>query len=326
MGDLTDWATRVNTFGAAGKPCFLLVDFELRRPEVWSLAELAGAGLRFSFPGYPDSGEIAPAAAPLPSLKTYPLPYNNYLRAFEIVQSGLRRGDSFLTNLTFGVRLRQVLDLGDVYARAEAKYRVLYDPHFVCFSPETFVTIDAGGYVESRPMKGTAPDTAAGRSGLLRNPKEIAEHATIVDLIRNDLSQVARRVRVTDYRYLRAIETATGGLVQTSSKIGGELPHDWPGRLGDILLRLLPAGSVSGAPKPATLNLIRQAERQDRGYYCGIAGYFDGRTFDSCVLIRFIEQLNGEYVFRAGGGITAQSRPEEEYRELLAKVRVPHFT
>lgn len=319
---LDDWRNEVNALGAARRPCFVLLDFELQRPRVWTADDLSTSGLQFSFPGRDRMASRGPAKKI--ALRAEPLAYGDYLRAFELVQGGLQRGDSFLTNLTFPVGIQMTATLADVYHSSDAKYRVLLEPHFVCFSPETFVTIREDGYIESRPMKGTAADTPAGRAGLLRDAKEIAEHATIVDLIRNDLSRVARGVRVTDYRYLRAIETAAGGLVQTSSKIGGQLPGDWAGGLGDLLLQLTPAGSVSGAPKSATLELIRRAEDHPRGYYCGVAGYFDGRTFDSCVLIRFIQLAEGQHYFHAGGGITAYSRPEDEYRELLAKVRIPH--
>jgi len=226
--------------------------------------------------------------------------------------------------LTFPVPVALSCSLEDIYWQSEAKYRIYWPGNFVCFSPETFVTVNEKGYIESRPMKGTALDTDKARAALLNSKKEIAEHATIVDLIRNDLSQVAKGVRVTDYRYFHKIATSRRGLVQTSSKIGGQLAENWKDKLGDILSILLPAGSVSGAPKPATLDIIRSAEGQKRGYYCGIGGYFDGVSLDTCVLIRFIEKrADGSHSFRSGGGITARSSWAEEYAELKAKVRIP---
>ena len=77
---------------------------------------------------------------------------------------------------------------------------------------------------------------------------------------------------------------------RTRHRIGGELKSDFHKHLGDILLKLLPAGSISGAPKPATLDLIRAAEGQKRGYYTGVAALWDGYQLDSCVLIRFLEK------------------------------------
>ena len=324
---MDSWAAALNDYGRRGEPCFFLVDFERARPQVHGLdQETVGAGEaspRFDFPNRPDPA-CHPNGLRFPDLTPHHIDPEVFRRAFAVVQAGLHRGDSFLTNLTFPVPIDLAGDLADVYWLSEAKYRVWLPGQFVSFSPETFVTISPTGYLETRPMKGTTQDSPAARAALLTNPKEIAEHATIVDLMRNDLNQVTTQTRVTDYRYFHKIATSSRGLIQTSSKIGGQLPPDWRATLGDLLARLLPAGSVSGAPKPATLDLIRRAEGQPRGYYCGIAGHFDGTTLDTCVLIRFIEQqADGGYVFRSGGGITARSTWREEYAELCAKVRIP---
>jgi len=320
---LHEWADRLNTMGAARRPCFFLVDFEQDSPQLWALDEEAADQPQFSFPNRPEIRQPPIGLLP-PKLIADHITEDTFKTAFDRVQAGLQRGDSFLTNLTFPTPVDLLGSMEDVYWQSEAAYRVLWPERFVCFSPETFVTISETGYLESRPMKGTALDTIPARRALLESPKEIAEHATIVDLIRNDLSQVAKRVRVTDYRYFHKIATSRRGLVQTSSKIGGQLPQQWTTQLGTILQTLLPAGSVSGAPKPATLAIIRQAEGQKRGYYCGIAGYFDGHRVDTCVLIRFIEQSkNGQHFFRSGGGITARSNWQEEYAELRAKIRIP---
>ncbi len=339
-GNIQAWADRLDALGAAGKPCFFLMDFEQQQPQVWALSEEAANQPRFDFPSRPEAGQ-PPSSLPLVHLDAAHISPDDFQRAFAVVQSGLQRGDSFLTNLTFPTPVHLSWEqvnaqvgltakppatdfLSAIYWQSEAKYRILLPNNFVCFSPETFVTVSTDGYIESRPMKGTTLDTPSARAELLNSRKEIAEHATIVDLIRNDLSQVAKQVRVTDYRYFHKIATSSRGLVQTSSNIGGQLPDDWKSRLGTILATLLPAGSVSGAPKPATLDIIRRAEPGPRGYYCGIGGYFDGVTLDTCVLIRFIEKTSqGNYFFRSGGGITARSKWQEEYAELKAKIRIP---
>lgn len=93
--------------------------------------------------------------------------------------------------------------------------------------------------------------------------------------------------------------------------------------MGDILFDMLPAGSVSGAPKSSTLRIIREAEGEPRGYYTGVFGYFDGQTLDSAVLIRFIEEEQGRMYFRSGGGITAYSDCRSEYEEVIEKVYLP---
>ena len=93
--------------------------------------------------------------------------------------------------------------------------------------------------------------------------------------------------------------------------------------IGDIIVLMLPAGSVSGAPKSATIDLIKKAEGESRGFYTGVFGYYDGTELDSAVLIRFIESQNGQSYYRSGGGITAYSRCEEEYNEVLKKIYLP---
>ena len=313
------WISELNRLGKTRTPCFFLLDFELRKPLIFTNLIRGDCNVRFSFPG-----KVDPAGSGgQPTISAFPISYDRFRAAFDTVQLGLQRGDSFLTNLTFPTPVKSTASLEEIYGATQAKYRVLLPEAFVCFSPETFVTISAEDYIETRPMKGTAPDTLEGIAELMHSDKEIAEHATIVDLLRNDLSRVARRVSVTQYRYLQRVETREGGLVQTSSRIGGQLNPGWPERMGDILSQLLPAGSVSGAPKSATLDLIRRAEGQDRGYYCGIGGYFDGTALDTCVLIRFIERVGEQLYFRSGGGITAYSQPALEYEELNRKIRLP---
>ena len=94
-------------------------------------------------------------------------------------------------------------------------------------------------------------------------------------------------------------------------------------RIGNIIFELLPAGSISGAPKPSTLDIIKRAEGQKRGFYTGVFGYFDGETLDSAVMIRFIEKQKDGFYFRSGGGITINSDMRSEYQEVLEKVYLP---
>ena len=175
-------------------------------------------------------------------------------------------------------------------------------------------------------MKGTIDASLPDACRLLMDDrKEAAEHATIVDLIRNDLSMVSEQVTVTRYRYCDCLETNKGPILQTSSEICGVLPEDYLSHIGDILFRLLPAGSITGAPKPKTMEIIAEAENYERGFYTGVMGYFDGRNLDSAVMIRFIEQENGHLYFKAGGGITGKSDLESEYNEMKQKIYVPIY-
>jgi para-aminobenzoate synthetase component 1 len=228
-----------------------------------------------------------------------------------------------LLNLTFPTKIKTNYTLEEIFYTSEAKYKLLFENKFVVFSPETFVQIK-GSKIFSFPMKGTIDasiENAAEK--LLNDPKELAEHNTIVDLIRNDLSIVAKKVRVENFRYIDEVKTFNKTLLQTSSKIIGELERKYNEKLGEIIFSLLPAGSISGAPKKKTVEIIKEAENYDRGYFTGIFGIFDGSNLDSAVMIRFIENINGELYFKSGGGITFMSNPELEYQEMIDKVYVP---
>jgi para-aminobenzoate synthetase component 1 len=134
---------------------------------------------------------------------------------------------------------------------------------------------------------------------------------------------VASDVRVNRFRYIEKIVTNDKTLLQVSSEISGTLPENYHANLGNIFRKLLPAGSISGAPKKKTLQIIHEAETYSRDFYTGVFGYFDGSKLDSGVMIRFIKKENGKFIFCSGGGITANSNPQTEYNELIDKVYVP---
>jgi para-aminobenzoate synthetase component 1 len=173
-------------------------------------------------------------------------------------------------------------------------------------------------------MKGTIDASMPqAKQTILQNEKEKAEHVTIVDLIRNDLSMVAYNVTVNRFRYVDELKTLQSTLLQVSSEIQGELKPNLG--IGDVLMQLLPAGSISGAPKKKTTQLIREAEQKERGYFTGVFGIFDGENMDSGVMIRYIESTPQGLIYRSGGGITAMSKVEQEYEEATNKVYVPVY-
>jgi len=226
-------------------------------------------------------------------------------------------------NLTFPTGLATNLDLQQIFHLSRARYKVWLKDQFITFSPEPFIRI-VGSSISSYPMKGTinsiAPDA---EKQILDNKKEAEEHLTIVDLIRNDLAIVARNIRVERFRYLEKVKTMQSELLQVSSEIRGQvLPDYWPA-LGSLLEQVLPAGSISGAPKKKTIEIIKKAEGYDRGYFTGMVGLFDGAKFDSGVMIRFIQQTSEGLVYKSGGGITVNSQVEQEYQEMIDKVYVP---
>lgn len=252
----------------------------------------------------------------------HPISFEEYAEKFQLVQAGLKYGDSFLANLTAETPIETNVGLSDIYEHAQAAYKLLVHDQFVVFSPECFIQI-RDQKIYSYPMKGTSSATEQGPDSLQNDPKEQAEHATIVDLIRNDISQVAHPIEVEKYKYIEQVKTHEGNLWQMSSVISGTLMPEFQGKIGQILKALLPAGSITGAPKPATMKLIQDAEGYDRGFYTGIMGEFDGKNLDTGVLIRYIEQRGQHKIFKSGGGITVYADPKKEYDELIQKVYLP---
>jgi len=252
-----------------------------------------------------------------------PLDRENYFARVHQVQTAAREGHTYLLNLCERIPVLKSPHPDILFSAALAPYKVYYRGHFLFFSPEPFVKI-VHGKICTFPMKGTLKIVDPFECGLLlSDPKEMAEHATIVDLLRNDLSQVAHSVRVEKYRYTEIIKRGDSSLCATSSRICGLLKDTVYGHLGDILVSMLPAGSVTGAPKKRTVELIQSIEQTSRGFYTGVSGYFDGEKFDSAVNIRFIEIDGDRLYFRAGGGITIYSDPEKEYNEIVAKTTIP---
>lgn len=249
--------------------------------------------------------------------------FEEYKPKIDYVISEIRKGNSFLTNLTQQTPIYTDAGLEHLFYLAKSKYKLWVKGQFLMMSPETFITIN-GRTIASFPMKGTIDASLPNAEQIILNDtKEKAEHATIVDLIRNDLSIVADSVRVKRYRYIERIKTNTKDLLQVSSEISGELPEDYLQHLGDLLFELLPAGSISGAPKAKTMEIISNAEGYDRKFYTGICGWFDGQNLDTAVMIRFIEELGEGFVFKSGGGVTFMSDPRSEYEELIQKIYVP---
>lgn len=256
-------------------------------------------------------------------IKSSPISFEDYEKKFNIIHSGLLHGDSFLANLTLKTKIETNLSLEEIFYRANSKYKILVKDKFVCFSPESFIQIE-DNKISTYPMKGTIDSSIPNAEKVIMNDyKETCEHNTIVDLMRNDLNIISSNVRVERFRYIDKLKTSRGGILQVSSEIIGDLDYDYHSILGDIFFKLLPAGSISGAPKEATLNLIKNSELEKRGFYTGIFGYFDGKNLDSAVIIRYIEKENEDYYFRSGGGITINSKALDEYNEVINKIYLP---
>ncbi len=322
--NISEFTLEMNRLGRAKVPFLFVIDFEMEKPVLIALRDVDPEKILYDVNGITNSPPRMRTSRGT-VLKKIPVTADAYKTKFDKVAGHLGYGDSFLTNLTIKTEISLDAPLRDVFFNCRAKYKLLFGEEFLVFSPEIFVQI-RDNKIFSYPMKGTI-DAAVinAKDKLLHDRKEISEHVTIVDLIRNDLSQVAANVHVTRFRYIDEIRTATNTLLQVSSEIVGDLEGESACVLGDLLVRLLPAGSVSGAPKQKTLQIIRDAEGEDRGYYTGVFGIFNGRDLDSGVMIRFIETDDGKYFYRSGGGITTQSRMDLEYQEAIDKVYVPVY-
>ena len=313
----------MNRWGSEGKPFLFVVDFDLKQPFIQPLDALNGQEVLFWMKGFGNAPESWPVPKEKLLFEISPPDFNAYKAAFDRVIWHLRRGDSYLLNLTMAVPVQTNLSLQAIFYLSQSPYKLCFNNNFVVFSPEPFVKIE-NGIISTHPMKGTLDASLPHAETLLMNdPKELAEHYTIVDLLRNDLNSVSEKVRVDQFRYLDTLETTKGKLMQTSSHISGQLPKDYLNHLGNILQQLLPAGSVTGAPKKKTVELIRAIENYERGFYTGVFGVFDGQKLESAVMIRFLERTIDGFVFKAGGGITIHSSAEKEYEELLRKVYLP---
>ena len=376
---------KINRLASQDEPFLFVINYQGDKAIIRLLSDITPEECLFDFEGKGnisdsrknDSEEISEEISEI-SWQITPPHYKDYERSFGIVKSNIIGGNSYLTNLTCKVPVSCNLSLEDIFHRAKGKYKLLLrrkrtqaedkthlkeeaqnkahlkeenieenlNP-FVCFSPETFIRIK-GGRIYSYPMKGTLDASLPEAEKLLmEDRKEAAEHATIVDLIRNDLSRVAENVRVDKYRYIDVLHTNKGDILQTSSEISGRLPEDYRNHLGEILDAQLPAGSITGAPKDKTMQIIHEAEGYNRGFYTGIMGIYDQGELNSAVMIRFIEEetspvdfeADGEKNFKAsegkgdeasrklyfktGGGITSKSDCRKEYEEVIQKIYLP---
>ena len=305
-------------------PFLFIIDFNSDNRHFIPLENAAESGIYYDFTGKTNFSEtINPPDKIL--FEKEPVSYEDYLKAFNTVHRNLADGNSYLANLTFKTPIKLNMSLKQIFALSRAKYKLLFRDKFVVFSPEAFVRINDRN-IYTYPMKGTieasVPDA---ENVILNDSKEKAEHITIVDLLRNDLNMVSKDVCVENFRYIDRLKTNFKELLQISSVIRGELDNDYHENLDTIFEKLLPAGSITGAPKKKTVEIIGEAENYSRGYYTGIFGYYDSGCLESAVMIRFIEKENEEYFFKSGGGITIYSDPEKEYQELIDKIYVPVY-
>ncbi len=256
-----------------------------------------------------------------------------YDRAMACVQGYIAAGDCYQVNLTFPMTARllsgSALGLYGALRRTGAVGHAAYvdlgvGPVVVSRSPELFFKLEAGGRIVTRPMKGTAPRDpdpvrdAAIAAALQTSVKDRAENLMIVDLLRNDISRLAKvgSVRVPALFAMERYSTVH----QMTSTIEGALAE--PATLPSLMAALFPCGSVTGAPKIRAMQIIREVEPFPRGVYCGAVGWMapDG-TADFSVAIRTLSVKGQDIVMNVGGGVVHGSTAEGEWEEALWKAR-----
>jgi para-aminobenzoate synthetase component I len=316
------WEERFNDLGAKGIPFVFLLDFRGKEAIIEENL-FTSHQLLFDFNGISNLKNSYSQIDQPYYFQKFPISIEEYSDIYNKVSEEIQYGNTFLINLTTKTPIVSNLSIHDIFKKAKAKYKILLQDNFVCFSPETFIKV-VNNKVSTYPMKGTIDATLpSAKIKIMNDEKEKAEHYTIVDLLRNDLSLIAKEVHVHQFRYMEKLKTNQKSLIQVSSEIRGNLKEDWRNNLGTMLKKLLPAGSISGAPKQKTVEIIDRVELSPRGWYTGICGIFDGKNLDTGVMIRFIEQIDGKLYFRSGGGITSQSSMKAEYEEMVNKVYFP---
>lgn len=284
-----------------------------------------------------------PSEQPLPAFASMPTngpifepraawSFADYEKRFSRVHRHLREGDCYQANLTFPIHAEWSGDPLSAFdaltARQPVKYGALVSlgaPIVLSRSPELFFRIDAEGWIETHPMKGTAPrgDTPEEDRRLkefLRNdPKNQAENRMIVDLLRNDISLISE-VGTLDVPELFRIESYPT-VHQMVSRVRARLLPDLS--IASIFAALFPCGSITGAPKIRAMEILHALEETPRNVYCGAIGWIaPNGTMRFNVAIRTISLYpDGEAVYNVGGGIVFDSTVEEEYAECLLKAR-----
>ena len=253
-----------------------------------------------------------------------------YFLAIKKAKDYIGRGDIYPVNLSQVFNARNSLSGSQIYQRLRkispsyfSAYLDTGNFQILSSSPESFLRLE-GDVVTTRPMKGTRPRAKNRlkdkklKNELLESAKDKAELIMIVDLERNDLGRVCNydSIKVTKLRQLEEYST----VFQTTATVSGRLHKD-KDRV-DLLRACFPGGSITGCPKIRAMEIIEELEPTRRSIYTGSLGYlsFSG-NMELNILIRTILKKDNRLYFGVGGGIVADSKPEEEYQETLVKAR-----
>ena len=283
------------------------------------MAELIRNGEKEQFASLKLESEISPQ-----------FPKEKYCEMVEKARHYIKEGDIFQVVLSNPMRAKAEGSLIDTY-------RVLRDtnpsPYMFYFSsddieiagasPETLVKLE-NRKLTTFPLAGTRPrgktkeEDQELEAGLLKDEKELAEHNMLVDLGRNDIGKISKIGSVKVEKYLSVEHFSQ--VMHLGSTVAGEIRDDRDAV--DAVDSILPAGTLSGAPKFRACQIIEELEQSKRGIYGGAIGYLDfAGNLDTCIAIRLVYKKNGEICIRSGAGIVADSVPQKEFEECCNKAR-----
>lgn len=311
---------KLNKLGSNKEPFLFIISYDLKEFYVEKLSNLP-KDIKYKL-----NAKHTSKIKHKTTLLKEPISFKEYKKKFDFLQEQIKMGNSYLLNLTAKTKIKTEYSLDEIYDQVHSKFKLRFkkdNSNFVCFSPERFIEIKKNK-IYTHPMKGTIDSSIPNaQAKILGDIKEMAEHTMVVDLLRNDLSIVSSKVRVEKFRYCEKINAGDKKLLQVSSKISGHLEENWHEKIGSIISSLLPAGSITGTPKKKTIEILKKTEDYDRGFYTGVFGIYDGKSLDSSVMIRFIEEQKDGLYYKSGGGITCDSNLESEYQELIDKIYLP---
>lgn len=293
--------------------------YEAAERKLEEMAELIRNGEKESFRSLELKSEIQPSFSE-----------EQYCQMVERAKEYIREGDIFQVVLSNPMRAEAEGSLFDTYRvlRTENPSPYMFyfssdDIELSGASPETLVKLEAGKLstfplAGTRPRGKTAEEDKALEADLLRDEKELAEHNMLVDLGRNDIGKISEIGSVKVEEYL-SIERFSH-VMHIGSTVTGEIRSDKDAI--DAVDAILPAGTLSGAPKFRACQIIDELEGEKRGVYGGAIGYLDFTgNMDTCIAIRLVYKKNGNICIRSGAGIVADSVPEKEFQECGNKAR-----
>ncbi len=263
---------------------------------------------------------------PIPSIN-----YSEYKTAIEKIKLEISEGNTYQVNYTYDYNIEKNIDSFLLYKAVLQNQRTPYNSffqnkyeEFLSFSPELFFEL-SGNKIKTKPMKGTIKrgcsyeEDISNISFLKNDEKNRAENVMIVDLLRNDLGKIAKTgtVKVDKLFEIESHKT----VYQMTSEISAQIKDNFT--LYNIFEAIFPCGSITGAPKISTMNIIDELEKGDRNIYCGAIGVISKDETIFSVPIRLLHRFNKDdfYTLRVGGAIVWDSTADDEWQETITKIK-----